>query len=255
MDSHKLEAPSSYNSTGWDELYAARGADVPAGRPIFTGDVFTGVSVEGDQGDRVITCAVLQHPCSLRTDGVTLVERALVAEVVVRRVPNVKNWDGHFSIMPVPRLGEEADSEVKTDAGFELGTCINFDALHVVRTSALTERVACLSLFGVNLLMQRWTKYMTRTTVPTSAIALHTRPVYDEADLCQEWCDQMEATSPTRLDEEMRLFQQWLRAPQDDAQPNSVRLQEAGKVAPVRMAMRKHLRSRPNGGSSGTSKG
>jgi hypothetical protein len=70
-----LEAPSG-ERPDWSALYLARGDDVPATRPVFTGDVFDSVPVCGSpnvkmRSKRVI---VIQHPCAMRLNGVDLAD-------------------------------------------------------------------------------------------------------------------------------------------------------------------------------------
>lgn len=48
--SHDLEAPCDEEEADWSRLYRARGAEVSAHRPYFTGDVFEEVLVESTDG-------------------------------------------------------------------------------------------------------------------------------------------------------------------------------------------------------------
>lgn len=47
-----------------DELYLARGVEVNANRPLFTGDVLLHVAIPGVQGGGL--GIVIAHPCSIR---------------------------------------------------------------------------------------------------------------------------------------------------------------------------------------------
>lgn len=71
--SKDLESPYVEGVPDWDALYRARGDEVSQTRPIFTGDVFTGVQLPGSTGSvKARSVVVIQHPCSMRTNGVDL---------------------------------------------------------------------------------------------------------------------------------------------------------------------------------------
>lgn len=48
-----------------DRLYLARGGEVSPNRPIFTGDVFSGLVVPGVEDQEM--AMIIAHPCSFRT--------------------------------------------------------------------------------------------------------------------------------------------------------------------------------------------
>lgn len=68
---------------------------------------------------------------------------------------------------------------------------------------AFCRRVACLSTFGINLMLQRQVHRTSRVVVPTLQFQAANAGVYEEADLIEEWClgrgdqgvDPLEATS------------------------------------------------------------
>ena len=100
---HDLEAPFENGKPNWAALYRARGSELSEHRPVFTGDVFDGVSVDGPTGvRRTRSVLVLQHPCSMRVDGIQLAHRLLVAEVSNRKPLAEHEWLGNFSVMPLP---------------------------------------------------------------------------------------------------------------------------------------------------------
>src|SRR4051794_36893210 len=94
-----LEAPTSSS-----DLYLARGAEVNVDRPLLQGDVFADIEIPGvDDGPGV--AAIITHSCAMRTDGVHLVDRLLVARVeLAPDVPFARWVDGHFKILPLPEL-------------------------------------------------------------------------------------------------------------------------------------------------------
>lgn len=48
-----------------DDLYLARGEEVPPARPLMTGDVFAGITIPGVSDEPAAGMAVT-HPCSMR---------------------------------------------------------------------------------------------------------------------------------------------------------------------------------------------
>lgn len=180
-----MESPYVEGVPDWGALYRARGDEVAATRPIFTGDVFTGVELPGSTGKiKARSVLVLQHPCSMRTNGVDLAWKVLVAEVANRKELDEQSWvGGHFNLMPLPGLRPDIASQSQHQAA-------NFDNLYTVASALLTSRIASLSPFGVNILLQRWVHYSSRVVVPTHTFHEQTVAFYEEADLIEEWCDE-----------------------------------------------------------------
>ncbi|MGQ9352453.1 hypothetical protein [Mycolicibacterium gilvum] len=163
----ELETPGDLES-----IYLARGDEVGAYRPTFTGDIY-----RIDSGHLVM---VLQHPCALRR-GVDLHPRVLVATVTPvsnGRLPS--KWTGSYKIMPLPKLIGNTDHSA------------SFVDLELLESATIPdiERVAVLSQVGVNLLMQRWTFHNTRLEVPTYRYSESTIGPFDEADLIEEWVEE-----------------------------------------------------------------
>lgn len=179
---NRLEAPRDSS-----DLYTALGEDVSDTRPIFTGDVLAlqntdvpeGMS-KGDWGHPACVMLV-QHPCALRVDGVSLVPRLAVCEVVTKSPPS--SWEGSFRVMPLPQLFP--DSAARADQA------ALFNSLWVLPEQAVrrARRIAVLSEVGVNLLLQRWIHHNSRVVVPTFAIDEVTAGPFAEADIVEEWID------------------------------------------------------------------
>lgn len=233
--SKNLESPYVEGNPRWDALYRARGDEIPATRPIFTGDVFGGVELPGSTGNvKRRTVAILQHPCSMRTNGVDLAWQVLVAEVTNRKEIAEDGWvDGNFNLMPSPDLRPEIDSQARHQA-------VNFDNLYAISPNVLTERIAVLSPFGVNLLLQRWVHYSSRVVVPTHDFQGQTVAFYEEADLIEEWCDEV-ASGDLRADTEGCLA--WLREERDGTTYQAL-LKQTQSHSVVRKAMRAELKAR-----------
>lgn len=228
MSGEDLEGPSSAAS-----LYLARGGDVQNFRPIFTGDVFEGIAVLEESGDREIKALILQHPCALRTNGVDLSSRLLVAEVVERGAISPGGWRGSYKIMPLPELEEDS----RTFA-------VSFLEPHVIASESLAieKRIACLSQNGVNLLLQRWVHHNSRAVVSTALYQEVTAAQFEEADLIEEWCSERSETNED-IRQESACAHEWLRGDSSEAGKSWQQLLEDTQTrSTVRKAMRNHLK-------------
>jgi len=216
------------------DLYYACGDDIVAARPVFTGDVFEGVAITDPDGTtREITVMVLDHPCSLRVNGVQLAPRLTVAEV---RPVQGAQWNGSFNRMFLPAPFPQADGKAKPCAAF-------FDACYHVSPDQLTAgtRIACLSPFGINLLLQRRVKHFSRVLVLTFQFQEANEGVYEEADLIEEWCIERE-TDEVKLLEATAECHAWLREAGADGRRRQELLNEAQYRSTVRREARAHLK-------------
>lgn len=230
-----MESPYVEGVPDWGALYRARGDEVAATRPIFTGDVFTGVELPGSTGKiKARSVLVLQHPCSMRTNGVDLAWKVLVAEVANRKELDEQSWvGGHFNLMPLPGLRPDIASQSQHQAA-------NFDNLYTVASALLTSRIASLSPFGVNILLQRWVHYSSRVVVPTHTFHEQTVAFYEEADLIEEWCDE---ASSEDLQAATQACLNWLRTDRDGSTYQEL-LKDPQSHSMIRRAMRKALKER-----------
>ncbi len=230
-----MESPYVEGLPDWGALYRARGDEVAATRPIFTGDVFTGVELPGSTGKiKARSVLVLQHPCSMRTNGVDLAWKVLVAEVANRKELGEQSWvGGHFNLMPLPGLRPDIVSQSQHQAA-------NFDNLYTVPPALLTSRIASLSPFGVNILLQRWVHYSSRVVVPTHTFHEQTVAFYEEADLIEEWCDE---ASSEDLQAATQACLNWLRTDRDGSTYQEL-LKNPQSHSMIRRAMRKALKER-----------
>ncbi|NUU05190.1 hypothetical protein [Leifsonia sp. C5G2] len=236
-----LEAPFEEGAPRTASLYRARGDEVSATRPIFTGDVFEGLQLPGKTGKvKSRSVIVLQHPCSMRTNGVDLGWQVLVAEVSRRKEISEEEWStGYFNLMPLP------DLKLASHASGHYAA--NFDDLYVVKPGELSTRVASLSPFGVNLLLQRWVHYSSRVVVPTDDFQQQTHAFYEEADLAEEWCDEI-SSDDLRADAE--AFVRWLRTDRGGSNyQEQLRDQQSHSI--IRKAMRTQLKALRQDGGAG----
>jgi hypothetical protein len=160
-----------------DDLYRARGDDVCDARPVLTGDVIDDVEVTEPDGSRARrSVMIIEHPCSLRSDGVKLAPKLLVAAVHPREEGG--SWRGNFSLMFLPDLRSQQYAAA------------DFGDPYIVSPAQLEkgDRVACLSAFGINLMLQRQVHRTSRVVVPTLEFQTANEGVYEEADLIEEWC-------------------------------------------------------------------
>jgi hypothetical protein len=217
----------------WDdpnELYLARGEEVAAHRPLFTGDVFDDVPIPGVQANgRGI---IVAHPCSMRGRSAQLLDTLLLAAVQPHDSIAPAKWmDGYYDRMPLADL---------TGPGGEFNVAL-LEQVGRSTTADVTaaNRIACLSPFGVNLLQQRMIWNMTRFDVPTSTLWEAFAHTYEEADLLEEW---LEEVAPDDRSHVASLFEEWVR----DGAPNSrqARLRDPQQRASVRGELRQALRSR-----------
>jgi hypothetical protein len=232
--SNDLESPYIEGAPRWDTLYRARGDEVSVTRPIFTGDVFTGVELPGKTGKvKARTLIVLQHPCSMRTNGVDLAWQVLAAEVAPRREIDEQGWaKGFFNLMPLPELRPDLTSQARHQAS-------DFDTLYMIRPELLVDRIAVLSQVGVNLLLQRWVHFSSRVVIPTHLFQEQTVAFYEEADLIEEWCDDVGGVDLRRAAEDCVA---WLRADRDGATYQEM-LKNPQHHSTVRKAMRAELKA------------
>ena len=230
----ELESPYVEGAPQWDSLYRARDDEVAPTRPVFTGDVFSAVPLPGRTGkvkDR--TVIVLHHPCSMRTNGVDLAWQLLTAEVTPRKEISEADWaGGFFNLMPLPALRPGLSSQALHQAA-------DFDALYMVQPQQLVNRIACLSQFGVNLLLQRWVHYSSRVIVPTYLFQEQTVAHYEEADLLEEWCDEVNSGDPQA---DAQACMNWLRSERDGPTYQEL-LANPQSHSTVRKAMRAALKN------------
>lgn len=234
-----LEAPPG-DPSGWgDQLYRARGEEIPPWRPLFTGDVFENVPfTRPDKAPKAKSVIVVQHPCALRSDGVNINDGVLIAEVRQHRELLPAEWEGFDKLMPLPELYPKLTSGKRNQAGF-------FDSLDVVPASSLTVPVACLSQLGVNLLLQRWINHNSRFVPPTFELNKVTSGVYEEADLIEGWCEHaVNAQQPVSTAEATAACVSWLRTPLPAGGTRQQRLEDPQFRTEVRQAVRAEVRAR-----------
>lgn len=233
MPDNKLEYPGPDGSPDWSSLYRARGEEVSENRPIFTGDVFFGVEVQGIDGKVVKNVAILQHPCALRTNGVDLVPQLIAVEICSSSLIPQMGWKGNYKIMPLPEV-----------SGGDDGHCVAkfiwpyLASAHQLDTA---RRVACLSQKGVNLLLQRWVFHNSRVVVPTWKYQDVTSPQFEEADLIEEWCDERVGAEIAVADAAKECHE-WLRGTSGSGSTWQELLEEPQNRSAVRKSMRDKLR-------------
>lgn len=205
-----------------------------AHRPVFTGDVFHKVRVQSLDETKSKSVIILQHPCALRTDGVTLEQRLLVAEVRPHKVIPIEDWTGHIAKMPLPELMPQVDSAKRHQAAF-------FNAPYLIGPDALDleKRIAVLSQIGVNLLLQRWVHHNSRATIPTATYQEVSSPAY-EADLIEDWCEDR-LSAGIHLDQATSEAVAWLRCDTDGVMRQRL-LENPQHRSAVRRQMRAALR-------------
>lgn len=235
MPEHKLEAPGPLNDPNWNSLYRARGDDVSISRPVFTGDVFRDTLCSSTEPEPGKTVLIMQHPCALRTNGVELVPRLLVAEVRASAPIPARDWNGRFKLMPLPEL--EGDGSAHFAAHMHEPYLVERSELKI------ENRIACLSQIGVNLLLQRWVHHNSRVIVPTFEYQNVTAEQFEEADLVEDWCEDL-ASTPQELGSETAAAHEWLRGNSSEGNKSWQQLLENPQSrGTVRLAMRRHIKA------------
>ena len=212
MAARNLETPEDEAS-----IYTARAEEVDTYRPLFTGDVYL------LPDERLIQ--VLQHPCALRR-GTSLVPSILVGKIRQGAAP--PDWSaGHFKVMPLPQLRGEGNDYIA-----------DFIDLDLVTPGLLNDGtcIASLSLYGVNLLLQRWVHHNSRVVVPTITFTEETIGPFEEADLAAEWCYTRRAQGADAMSE----FDDWIRRPFGGSTRQAM-LADNQKRSVVRRQMTTHL--------------
>lgn len=233
MNDQGLEGPGTRSSPNWASIYRARGDEVSEARPIFTGDVFENVSVGFGETETKITALLLQHPCALRTDGVNLASRLLMAEVRESPLFPFAEWKGRYKLMPMPELSGETG---------HFAAHLQEPYLIEAKSLAQSNRIACMSQAGVNLLLQRWVHHNSRAIIPTSNYQDVTAVQFEEADLIEEWCEDR-ITSSTDVSTETAAAHAWLRGISTDPKKRwQDLLEDAQTRSGVRVAMRRHIK-------------
>jgi len=146
---------------------------------------FEDVEIPGVQAGGM--AIVVAHPCSMRGREARLEPGILTAAMTAGGSVGKSAWaKGHFGLMPLPDLVEPGR------------LCVaELDDIGKASTQRLLEspRIACLSPYGVNLLQQRFIWRLTRFEVPTHKLHEASVHVFEEADLLEEWCDEVCASA------------------------------------------------------------
>jgi hypothetical protein len=225
-----LEAPAGLPD-GWvSALYRARGADVSSHRPVFTGDVFRAVPCLHSDGTTTEGVVImLQHPCALRSNGVDLVHRLLVAELRQFNPLEPDEWKGNYTRMPLPdAFTDVASNQRHQAADFRRPQLIGRDEF------CLGRRIVCMTEAGVNLLMQRWAHHNTRVVVKTDRFVKVTSGPYEEADLTEGWCEEA-AKHGVSSNAATAAFLDWLR----EAVPDGLTRQDRLDVPQMKSQVRR----------------
>lgn len=217
-----------------DDLYTARGEDVNARRPVFTGDVFSDVYLPANEGPSKVM--VVSHPCAFRGAAGALSEWVHVVPVLEHPAVPLTAWSaGHFAKMPLPDL---------TSTGLHVG---RLDEMERLRTSDLVidQRDACLSGLGINLLQQRLVWHLTRYEIPTQKFHEAFSHTLEEVDLLEEWCDTL-CDEGVDLPDACARFEAFMRDGSGGAATLQKQLQDPQRRTTVRSRCRAEARLQAN---------
>jgi hypothetical protein len=212
------------------DLYLARGGDINDRRPLFTGDLFAEVPVPGVPGAGM--AIIVAHPCSMRGSEARLRETVLVAAVEPHQPVGRDAWTrGYSDMMPLP---EATGSDLYVGRFSRLGMANSEDL-------SAGRRVACLSVYGVNLLQQRLIWHLTRLEVPTFRLQEAFAHTYEEADILEDWSDILCDAGWVVADAAAR-FEQFVRSAGRSGRPLQEDLRDAQLRSAVRTACRTEAR-------------
>ena len=176
-----------------DLWLATNPTDVPQHRMLMQGDVI--------EAESVPVC-VVAHACSMRR-GAILHGTQIVAPIRDHHVPD---WSGHFDWMPL--TGAQVRGLQNPAAGLR--------ELHSELTDSLLAgtRIAVMADAGVHLLQQRMAFHLCRVVIDVAELAEHTAPVLAEAELHEQWVNDLGQDLEQRfhqlLDEDDRKLRRWL---------------------------------------------
>jgi hypothetical protein len=180
-------------------------------RPIGQGDVFTGIPIAGRTALRneqpglrakIETVMVVASSCGMRKTASGLNDVIHVAPInrLASLAPGWSEpWDGWLHVLPLPGLGIEEIGDAAADLS-RIGLC-------GTETLDIGERMACVSVAGMQALKARLASYFVRVRIPDNVFATGAHEEWHELDLWEDWV--------TRTGGEAG-FQEWL----DETNPN-----------------------------------
>ncbi len=192
----KLDTPPGAAS-GWARtIWRYRTDEIVKHRPVTAGDVFkTTVNVPTKQGpDAERVFIVLQHPCSIRIDGVNVRDGVLAA--VVKRDGALSEWpaDRIYNKMPLPELIPDSAAKsagAPSESGPVAVKCwwADFDSLVIVSAEQLDpeNRIAVMDLDGIALLLQRFAHFLTRAAVAKHIFVESVAGADAEVEVLEDW--------------------------------------------------------------------
>lgn len=216
-----------------EALFLARGDEVNSNRPLYTGDVVTGVHLDVLRADP-LTVAVVSHPCAMRA-GARLLDHLHVAPVVAHSESGLQMWRGNFKYMALDGLAEAAGLT---------NPVIRLDRMTLAATDTLdiSRRIACLDRPGVNILRQRLVNQLTRVVVPTRFFDEEAGGAHEELDLMENWLTAAGAVG-VPLEAAARDFHEWVRAI-DGTTTRQRALTNPQAVPSIRRAARSEIQQR-----------
>lgn len=196
----ELDEPNAKPSEWASAIWKYRGNEVPEHRPVTTGDVFIGKIEVARKGpsdhDRIYI--VLQHPCTMRREGV-LIRDGILAAVIKRDSRRLSSWprDNTYNKMPLPELIPREEVEAVAEAGASADDNVaavecwwaEFETLAIVNSEDLApgKRIAVMDLEGAALLFQRFTHFLTRANVLIDKFATEIQGADTEVEILEEW--------------------------------------------------------------------
>lgn len=226
-----LAAPASSG-----ELYRAYGSEIPIARPLLTGDVLTDISIDAENHDG--TVIIVAHPCSIPGARGRLLARIVVAPIRRYQAVPFEQWPlGHFKVMPLPRMLGETDETWRAAYLLEL-TAVRSERLDRGR------RILALKDRGIHVLQQRLVYSLTRVEVGLEKLHEQTAHVLLEAELEEEWVDELVAEAERdQLELESEAFTQFMDDGHRDALKDPTRRSDTVRLVRAEIGRRRDLPS------------
>ncbi|OZE87861.1 hypothetical protein CH305_01515 [Rhodococcus sp. 15-649-2-2] len=183
-----------------EDLWLAKGPEeLNPNRPILTGDVFhlgpiPGVDETESHGSEL--AMVVSHPCAMR-DGPVLKPRVEVVRILQGTPVPGSAWNLHKTKLPLPGLAGMGLTE-----GNEFYAALDLAGRVPSAKLEVFSRKACLSESGIAALLQRRTWRQTQYVAEHESFMLSNAHVFIEAELHEEWCDELLGELPASVDGE-----------------------------------------------------
>ncbi|MFF7176403.1 hypothetical protein ACIP8U_25945 [Streptomyces pseudovenezuelae] len=193
-----------------EELYLARGEECEIDRPLFQGDIFTGVPLPGlpkkppaagkvDINFSESIVMIIPHPCQCYHGDKP---RPFITVAPVRQVFDYDNFGddktGNKDKFALPDLMMQKGDEEHKSFVADFGKIISVPQLYL----PTPNRIACLSHMGLGLVAKRFIQFQSRLPSQLAQVMALTQDQWQESFLMQAW---------VRRHQTLKGFTAWMR--------------------------------------------